>query len=205
MWKSLEKLCEFMRSHIDPDVVFLFPPSIWLPAMTQQHTGPAGKTGAPGPPGPPGKQLHTSSSARIISTLHHLVLIAAASILLSPLSLLTPSPPPPPHTHTSQHGNTGPPGCVIPTKGVLRMWPCASSPSLAGADVCVSAACPVGSVLTGFGCQVTRGHATGFYVTDASGKEHPTGPLAQVICSAKSTNDYKQAHIWASAICSPSC
>lgn len=100
MWKSLEKLCEFMRSHIDPDVVFLFPPSIWLPAMTQQHTGPAGKTGAPGPPGPPGKQLHTSSSARIISTLHHLVLIAAASILLSPLSLLTPSPPPlPTHTH----------------------------------------------------------------------------------------------------------
>jgi hypothetical protein len=48
---------------------------------------------------------------------------------------------------------------------------------------------------------VTRGHATGFYVSDSYGKDAPTGPLAQVICTAKSTNDHKQAHIWAAAIC----
>lgn len=82
------------------------------------------------------------------------------------------------------------------------MVPCgAVSSAIQGADVCVSARCPQGSYLTGFSCQVTRGHATGFYVSDASGKDAPTGPLAQVICTAKSTNDHKQAHIWAAAIC----
>jgi len=73
--------------------------------------------------------------------------------------------------------------------------------SIQGADVCISAYCPSGSFLTGFSCQVTRGHATGFYVSDAWGSANPAGPLAQVFCTAKSTNDYKQAHIWAAAVC----
>ena len=82
------------------------------------------------------------------------------------------------------------------------MVPCgAVSSAIQGADVCVSAACPTGSIMTGFSCQVTRGHATGFYVSDASGSDQPKGPLAQVICTAKSTNDYKQAHVWAAAAC----
>lgn len=96
--------------------------------------------------------------------------------------------------------------CRAPFKGVLRMVPCSAvSGAIQGAEVCVSAACPVGSYLTGFGCQVTRGHATGFYVSDATGSDKPTGPLAQVICTAKSTSDYKLAHIWAAAICQPGC
>lgn len=92
--------------------------------------------------------------------------------------------------------------CRPTFKGTLRMVNCASlSGAVTGADVCVSAACPVGSVMTGFSCQVTRGHATGFYVSDATGSDNPKGPLAQVFCTAKSTSDYKQAHIWAAAAC----
>jgi hypothetical protein len=70
-----------------------------------------------------------------------------------------------------------------------------------GADVCVRAACPADSVMTGFSCQVTRGHATGFFVADSNGYPSDSAALAQVICTARSTNDYKQAHIWAAAAC----
>lgn len=70
-----------------------------------------------------------------------------------------------------------------------------------GADVCVRAACPEGSLMTGFSCQVTRGHATGFFVADQNGYPSNSANFAQVICTARSTNDYKQAHIWAAAAC----
>jgi hypothetical protein len=70
-----------------------------------------------------------------------------------------------------------------------------------GADVCVRAACPEDSQMTGFSCQVTRGHATGFFVADKDGLPSDSAKLSQVICTARSTNDYKQAHIWAAAAC----
>lgn len=61
------------------------------------------------------------------------------------------------------------------------MVPCgAASKAVKGADVCVRAACMKGDWLTGFSCQVTRGHATGFYVSDHTGHDAPKHPLAQV-------------------------
>lgn len=71
--------------------------------------------------------------------------------------------------------------CSAPRKGELQMVGCNGlSSAIQGADVCVRAACRQGEWMTGFSCQVTRGHATGFYVSDASGSDKPTGPLAQV-------------------------